>query len=118
VYTLQKSTSTPNGNNYTTDFLFDPNTKFTPKENWGKNYTYNICASVNSTYTVDNKKYCFVFVYFNNKSGTPTFNHKIISSNDENDWTISDYTDTTTTKRYVKITVQTTNPIEFLNIKI
>ena len=117
VYTLQKLTSTPNGNNYTTDFLFDPDTKFTPKENWGKNYTYNICASVNSTYTVDNKKYCFVFVYFNNKSGTPTFNHKIISSNDESDWIISDYTDSTN-KRYVKITVQTTNPIQYLNIKI
>jgi hypothetical protein len=123
VYTLPaQSTSTPitqvNGNNYTTDFLFDPDTKFTPKENWGKNYTYNICASVNSTDTVDNKKYCFVFVYFNNKSGTPTFNHNIISSNDENDWTISDYTHTTTNKRYVKITVQTTNTIEYLNIKI
>ena len=117
VYTLQKLTSTQNGNNYTTDFLFDPDTKFTPKENWGKNYTYNICASVNSTDTADNKKYCFVFVYFNNKSGTPTFNHNIISSNDDSDWTISDYTDTTN-KKYVKITVQTTNPIDYLNIKI
>jgi len=106
VYTLQKSTSTLIGNNYTTDFLFDPDTKFTPKENWGKNYTYNICASVDT-------KYCFVFVYFNK----PTFNHNIISSNDDSDWTISDYTDTTN-KNYVKITVQTTNPIEYLNIKI
>ena len=108
LYTLPaQSTSTLIGNNYTTDFLFDPDTKFTPKENWGKNYTYNICASVDT-------KYCFVFVYFNK----PTFNHKIISSNDDSDWTISDYTHPTTTKRYVKITVQTTNPIEFLNIKI
>ena len=107
-----------NGNNYTTDFLFDPDTKFTDKADWGKHYKYNLCLSVESTDPSDKQKYCVAFVFFNNKSGTPVFQHKIISSNLNADWTISDFTHSTTNKKYVKITVKTVNTINTLNIKI
>jgi hypothetical protein len=107
-----------NGNNYTTDFLFDPDTKFTDKADWGRQYKYNLCLSVESTNTSDKQKYCVAFVFFNNKSGTPVFQHTIISSNRNADWTISDYTHPTTNKKYVKITVKTVNTINTLNIKI
>jgi RNAse (barnase) inhibitor barstar len=107
-----------NGNNYTTDFLFDPDTKFTDKADWGRQYKYNLCLSVESTNTSDKQKYCVAFVFFNNKSGTPVFQHTIISSNRNADWTISDYTQPTTNKKYVKITVKTVNTINTLNIKI
>jgi hypothetical protein len=119
LYILNKSSNPTLANNiYTTEFLFDPDTKFNDKANINKNYKYNICLSVISTHTTDKLKYCVAFVYYNNKNGSENFNKKIISSNNENDWTIDNYIQPTTQKRYVKITVKTINPIESLNVKI
>jgi hypothetical protein len=119
LYILNKSSNPILANNiYTTEFLFDPDTKFNDKANINKNYKYNICLSVISTHPTDKLKYCVAFVYYNNKNGPENFYKTIISSNNQNDWTIDNYTHPTTQKRYVKITVKTINLIESLNVKI
>ena len=107
-----------NGNTIETDFLFDPDTKFSTKSNnILTNYKYNINASLVTTNSSDKIKYLFAFVYYNKPTiGAEISQAQIIKSNLDADWTISNITKDN--KRYVKITVKTVSAVDSINIKI
>jgi hypothetical protein len=107
-----------NGNTIETDFLFDPDTKFSTKSNnILTNYKYNINASLVTTNSSDKIKYLFAFVYYNKPTiGAEISQAQIIKSNLDADWTISNITNDN--KRYVKISVKTVSAVDSINIKI